>query len=80
MALPLELDGIGAPGCFVLTSIDGGISATSSPTGDATFVVPVPSAAALIGLQLFHQAATVDQRANLAGLAVSNGVAVTIGR
>ena len=52
--------------------------AVVSPAGDASFAIPVPAQAGLVGVSLFHQWAVLDP-GNALGLVLSNGAQAKIG-
>ena len=68
----------GAPGCQLLISPDLQLVAVVSPAGDASFAIPVPAQAGLVGVSLFHQWAVLDP-GNALGLVLSNGAQAKIG-
>ncbi len=76
--LPLDLKGLGAPGCSLLTEILLMLPARTSKTGTANQLLPIPADANLRGKLLVGQWAVVDGKANLLGLCFSNGAKATI--
>ena len=71
---------LGAPGCFLLASVESSANQPTTPLGTASVVVPVPGDPALFGGRLYHQMVVFDPPANVLGATVSNGVAVVLGR
>jgi hypothetical protein len=78
-ALPLSLAGIGMPGCTLYVSADV-LSIVPVAAGNATWSLPIPANAALIGQPFYNQAASIDPAANAAGLAASNAGAGIVGQ
>ena len=77
----LPLGAIGAPGCFQFASLDAlTIFSTSAAVGSVP-VIPggIPNNAALIGVEVFGQAAIFDPAANAFGMTTSNGVSMIVG-
>jgi hypothetical protein len=64
-ALPLDLAGVGAPGCFLNVNSDptagaGAASMNADSFGSASFVLVVPQAAALLGATFFNQYVSLE--------------------
>lgn len=78
-ALPLSLTSFGMPGCSLLVSGD---ASTLVPTtaGAATITSLLPNDVGLVGVNLFHQVASIDPSANAGGFAVSNAHHGVVGR
>lgn len=77
LPLPLNLQTVGAPGCWLLASLDlsqGGIA--SNGTIDFPFPLPPTS---LLGLRMFQQAALIDPAANTLQIVVSNALEQYVG-
>ncbi len=79
VALPADLAVLGAPGCWLYTSLDAVSPVSASAAGSVTFPVQVPNAAYLTGGRLHHQALVLDLGANVLGLSTSNGLTVVVG-
>lgn len=77
LPLPLDLTLLGAPGCWLLTSLDDLHVLASSPAGTAEIVLPIPHPAPL-GVQLFAQWAA--PASNLLGLETSDAVGFILQR
>lgn len=76
--LPLGLAPFGlAASCQLLTSADD-TALISLSAGAGTFSVPIPSSGSLLGFEAFFQGASFDAAAT-GGVAVSNGIAATVG-
>jgi hypothetical protein len=76
--LPLDLTPIGMNGCALLTEIPL-LFFASGPGGSATWTLPIPTGADLLGFGFFTQSLHLDATANPFGATLSNGVAGTIG-
>lgn len=76
--LPLDLGPAGAPGCWLLTSIDVTQTGVCNANGQARQDLTVPSGSPL-GVELFAQWAVADPSLSL-GIALSNGVRFTTQR
>jgi hypothetical protein len=70
-ALPLSLAPFGMAGCSLLVSADASLLVPAT-AGAATIVQALPNDLGLVGVNLFHQVASIDPSANAGGLAVSN--------
>lgn len=77
--LPQPLVMIGMPNCSLLTSIEFSPATGIAPNGTSSWTVPLPGDRALLGANLFFQCAAPDPSANAAGLAMSQGLRVTLG-
>jgi hypothetical protein len=77
----LALAAIGAPGCYQRASLD--VLTVFSTASSVAFVpaIPggIPNNSALIGMELFGQAAAFDSAANAFGMITSNGVRMALG-
>lgn len=82
LPLPLALDPIGAPGCFLLQDmVDSNAIPLVMYGGTAAAIsVPVPNNAALAGVRAFFQTWSVAIGVNAAGALFSNGLDVRIGQ
>ncbi|MCA8971636.1 MAG: hypothetical protein KDC95_17720 [Planctomycetes bacterium] len=77
--LPLPLTTLGATGCSLLASPDlAGVAITTGTA--ATWSLPIPSTATLVGTKYYLQALVVDAAANTFGAAFSDGGSSEIGR
>lgn len=80
LALPLDLGVVNAAGCDLLAEPAVSVPvASGAPTAAATWSIPVPGNAALIGYELFVQAFSLDLGANAFGFAGSNGGLLKVG-
>ena len=70
---PIDLAGLGAPGCFLHTDQLVVLATATSGTGTATIPLPIPNNPTLMGLMLFNQYGHLDPLANTLGFAFSNG-------
>ncbi|MCA8976829.1 MAG: sulfatase-like hydrolase/transferase [Planctomycetes bacterium] len=80
--LPFDLAILGAgPGCLLQHSIDALSSTITSALGTASVAIPIPNAASLLDLPLYHSFVIQDPGApgNALGLVTSPAVAVRIG-
>lgn len=76
--LPLNAAAFGAPGCTLRSSTE--ISLFVLGTGNtANWALTIPSAAGLVGLQLYNQAAVIDPGFNAAGVVLSDAAGMFIG-
>ncbi len=78
MSLPRSLAPFGAPDCSLLVSGDF-FTAVVNTTGTVTQGFPIPLDVSLVGLHVYFQGYVEDPGANLFGVAVSNGLDITIG-
>ncbi|MBP8301086.1 MAG: hypothetical protein KA020_12025, partial [Planctomycetes bacterium] len=78
-SLPFALEGLGAPGCSLLTSGEAVSLLFADPAGAATSTLAIPNAVPLTSLVLFGQYEVLAPGANNLGLLVSRGVRVLIG-
>ncbi len=72
------LDGLGAPGCELLTSSEVAITPDSTGTFAHSYFLEIPNDPQLVGGQVFLQALTATPGVNALGIALSNGVRMTI--
>lgn len=77
-ALPLPLGPYGMPGCDLLVAPDAAQLVLGAGTS-ATWSLPLPPAAALLGITFWNQLFALDPAANAAGLTASNAVRTRIG-
>lgn len=77
-ALPLNLTGLGAPGCTGYVSNDS-IQLLFGSGGSAAVNLAIPGSQSYLGFQFFTQALVLDQGWNALGLVVSDAAAATIG-
>lgn len=76
--LPFDLAAVGAPGCWLLHSLD--ISATASVfASQALFQVTLPANPSIVGLRMWTQGAAYDPTRNAFGIVVSNGIEQFVG-
>ncbi len=79
LPLPFSLAFMGAPGCFLNTSIVF-MNATSTTARGTAFVdMSIPNSPALEGLALYMQWAVFDKGANPAGLVTTRGLKARVG-
>jgi arylsulfatase A-like enzyme len=76
--LPLALGRFGAPGCDLLVA-PLTLLPMATNAGGANLTIAVPALRSLVGRRLFAQALSVDAGANPLQLAVSQGLAATVG-
>ena len=81
--LPMDLAGVGAPGCLLYVSQDivvGRAATLHAPGPDATasFDLPIPYRLSLAGARVYTQWVFYDPKVNAAGLSVTNGASVRI--
>jgi len=77
-SLPMALDGVGMPGCWLVQSSDIG-QLSIQPPGSATYSLSIPNISALVGVDLYLQGFAAAPGANPAGAIASNGIAWGIG-
>ena len=77
--LPIDLGALGAPGCFVRTTVDATVLVAGS-NGTATFAFSIPNNTTLLGIQLFSQAFVLDPATNAMALTTSDAAAFVVGR
>lgn len=79
--LPIPLDGLGMPGCWLLQDIGLEFSAFCPSSGAATaqFNLPIPNLPGILGYHLYLQSWAFQQASNSAGLVLSHGMDLTIG-
>jgi hypothetical protein len=76
--LPLDIGFLGAPGCSLRVSLD----VTDTVVGVApngSWSLAIPNNPALIGFQLYNQAAAFDPAANAFGFALSHAYGIVLG-
>ncbi len=78
LSLPMSLAPFGAPGCSLLVSGDYSIGVLNT-TGTVTQAFRIPLDLNLVGLHIYFQGYVQDPGANAFGVAVSNGLDITIG-
>ncbi len=78
MSLPMSLTPFGAPGCDLLVSGDFSTGVVNT-NGTASQGFPIPLDLSLVGLHIYFQGYVQDMGANFFGVAVSNGLDITIG-
>jgi hypothetical protein len=76
--LPLDLTGIGMPGCSLLVSLDV-VLPLQNIAGTAVFAARIPVDSKLLGLKFYNQAVVQDPRANALGLILSHAAEGRIG-
>jgi hypothetical protein len=75
-----DLTVIGMPGCFAYTTFDIGLFSGGLVVGGiSTFALPIPGTLSLNGTSLALQGVSLSL-ATPAGLAASNGIAITVGK
>lgn len=74
--LPLDLTGLGAPGCPLRVSLDATVAVVGGPSAPWNF--SIPNVATLLGMQLYNQAAPLSS-INAFGFVVSDAYAWVIG-
>jgi hypothetical protein len=78
--LPLNLAGLGAPGCFGRVSADSVVLLLGTPTShQATFNLAIPNNVIYTGLTFYTQGLSLDNAANALGLVPSDAARVVIG-
>lgn len=80
-SLPLPLDGIGMPGCWLYNDTAHRLGEFCTPTGAASsrFDLALPLQPTLVGLHVYFQPWTFDPTANPTGVLTGNGADVTLG-
>jgi len=78
VTLPVDLSGLGMPGCTLHCSAEVALP-LANLAGTASLVLPIPNSAALVGGVFYNQAFALDPPANPLGLIVSNAGAGTVG-
>ena len=71
--LPLDMAAYGAPGCWLLTSVDGFVPGTTDANGHAEVPLGLPFVPGFVGTHAYFQWA-VDGYANPLGWSFSNGL------
>jgi subtilisin len=79
LTLPLALDPIGAPGCWLSVSPDVQLLGMTDVAGFARTPIALPSDPALVNAMLFHQSAIADAQANQLGVVFSDYLKARIG-
>ncbi|MCK5945246.1 MAG: PKD domain-containing protein [Planctomycetes bacterium] len=74
----IDLAFVGMPGCALHHSADVLLTLVGA-ANSATFAFPVPNNAALVGTQVYTQAASFDPGANTLGLALSDAAVMLVG-
>ncbi|MBK8980041.1 MAG: hypothetical protein IPM29_29425 [Planctomycetes bacterium] len=77
-SLPFDLTPFGLTGCTLYVSLDV-VAGTSASAGSATFSLPIPVVANLVGLRAFNQAFAPDAGHNPAGVVTSNAGTAVVG-
>lgn len=77
--LPLDLSSIGAPGCFLRTSVGATLFAATDASGNATAPVAIPASGALISVDFYDQWFVYSPGANSIDFITSNGGVGEIG-
>ena len=78
LTLPLDLTGLGMPGCALHASPQLTLL-SANLAGQAALALPIPNFASLLGATLYAQGGVTDPDANLLGIVVSNGSAWRLG-
>jgi hypothetical protein len=73
--LPLDLTLLGAPGCWLRTSIEA-VQPVQNVFGNATWSIAIPP---VLGATFYVQTLPFDPAVNALGLTASNGARVVIG-
>jgi len=76
--LPIDLAAVGAPGCWLLNSVDV-TAAGAVLANQALFQLPLPATPAIVGVRLWSQGAAFDPSRNAFGMVVSNGIEQFLG-
>lgn len=79
-ALPADLGFAGMPGCSLLVSPDAMLLAQADASGTARVPLQLPAGAGIVGSVIHGQWLAQAPGLNLAGLAVSAGLRVTVGQ
>ncbi len=78
LPLPVDLGGLGAPGCTLLTSLEALDAIPANGSGAAVLVITVPTTPSLAGFRWFSQGAVLTP-ANPFGLVTTSAIDLTIG-
>ena len=80
-SLPLPLDGIGMPGCWLYNDTAHRLGEFCTPTGvgSSRFDLALPLQPTLVGLHVYFQPWIFDSTANPTGVLTGNGADVTLG-
>jgi len=76
--LPLDMTGLGAPGCFGRVSPDS-VQLLLGSGGTAAFSLAIPASQSYLGMQFFTQALVLAQGTNALGAVLSDAAEATIG-
>ncbi len=76
--LPFDVASLGAPGCFLLTSVETSVQLVNN-MGVAQWQFSIPATVSLLGASFYQQALVLDPTANAFGAVFSNGAHATIG-
>lgn len=76
--LPIDLSPQGAPGCEVLIQLDQVLPTAADAHGVASYALPVPHDAGLIGKDIYTQWAATDTTANVLGLVLSEALRLEV--
>ncbi len=78
--LPVNLGVMGLASCNIYTDLTGWFFTQTNLAGFAQLQLPVPNNKSFVGVVFYNQWLVVDPRVNpIAGLAVSDGVKITLG-
>lgn len=77
--LPFDLGPFGATGCAARVSPDA-VSVAVGASNAINYSLPIPNAAAFVGIKLFTQALAIDPAANALGGVTSDAAALLIGQ
>lgn len=78
-SLPLDMTSFGMPSCFLLTSTDMTITATTGLSGQVSMLKSIPNDPSVLGYCFYNQAYVADPGANQRGFTLSNAGAGVIG-
>lgn len=78
-SLPLDLGGLGMPGCQLLTDL-ASVQLVAAAGGSATWSLAVPNQSVLLGTQVLAQGFPLAAAANAAGVLATGGVEAVVGR
>lgn len=76
---PLDLTGLGMPGCSSLVTIDS-LALAPVGHGEAVSSLTIPNLPVLNGVHLYQQAAVLEPGANAAGVILSNAIDFGLGK
>ena len=77
--LPAELAAIGAPGCWLLASLDLLYTSVTDKNGADSQVLTIPDLPVLIGHSIYFQQFVLDTSVNKLGMVFTNGLELKIG-